>query len=345
MSVLRWCSPQSLTPRHTVGSHAKAAKYEMGRLGGSREPTVWKCPGLPGQLPHRSRLTFSHIPTDRCAVGRTGAGADGPAVDSRQTHFWCVSLKIDSRAAKVSHENPPFRTWSKSSSFFFRTNAQKARRDAHSAATPQQRLHATAAHAANHCTRCTRRSAATQPLGLPPPRLSPRTASPHIPTDRCAAGRTYPGADGPAVNSRQTHFGCVPLKIDSRAAKVDLENPPFRTSQNNTLPTPHRSQNLTQSEYRAAYHLPPLPETDQSPTTKPEHHAAHRPPLTETDQAKIPRWLPPTALGDQPSPVATLPTSHLSERLTKSNNAKQPTSHLFQRLTKSEYHTAYLPPL
>ena len=73
---------------------------------------MWKCPGLPGQLPHRSRLTFSHIPTDRCAAGRTGAGADGPAVDSRQTHFWCVWLKIDSRAAKVSLENPPFRTWS-----------------------------------------------------------------------------------------------------------------------------------------------------------------------------------------------------------------------------------------
>jgi hypothetical protein len=117
VSVLRWCSPQSSAPRHTVGSHAKAAKYEMGRLRGPREPTVWKCPGLPGQLPHRSRLTFSHIPTDRCAVGRTGAGADGPAVDSRQTHFWCVWLKIDSRAAKVNLESPPFRT--RSGFFFF----------------------------------------------------------------------------------------------------------------------------------------------------------------------------------------------------------------------------------
>jgi len=109
----------------------------MERLRGSRKPTVWKCPGLPGPLPYRSRPTFSHIPTDRCAVGRTGAGADGPAADSRQTHFGCVWLKIDSRAAKVSLENPPFRTWSKTR-FFPATSPRKARRGTHSAATPRR---------------------------------------------------------------------------------------------------------------------------------------------------------------------------------------------------------------
>lgn len=70
-------------------------------------------------------MTFSHIPTDRCAVGRTGAGADGPAADSRQTHFWCVWLKIDSRAAKVNLENPPFRTLSKSFFFLSRPTPEK----------------------------------------------------------------------------------------------------------------------------------------------------------------------------------------------------------------------------
>jgi hypothetical protein len=81
-------------------------------------------PGLPGLPPHRSRLTFSHIPTDRCAAQRTGPGADGPAVDFRKTHFRCVWLKIDSRAAKINPKVMTFRTWPKS---VFRGRGKSAR--------------------------------------------------------------------------------------------------------------------------------------------------------------------------------------------------------------------------
>ena len=83
-----------------------------------------RSPGSPDYLPTGLDLTFSHIPTDRHAALRTGPGADEPAVDFRKTHFGCVSLKIDSRAAKVNPIVMTFRTWPK---IFFRGQVKPAR--------------------------------------------------------------------------------------------------------------------------------------------------------------------------------------------------------------------------
>ena len=126
---------------------------------------VWRSPGLPGLPPHRSRLTFSHIPTDRHAALRTGPGAGGLAVDFRKTHFGCVSLKIDSRAAKVNPKVMTFRTWPE---FFFFVHAEKFRpapEPHNSAMAPAaNRCNSESAPAAPAAECCKRESQPLQPL-------------------------------------------------------------------------------------------------------------------------------------------------------------------------------------
>lgn len=180
-------------------------------------------------------------------------------------------------------------------------------------------------HAKGFCS--TRRN---PPRPTPHPPLGPCRQVFCIPGGRRAAGRTAAGADGPAVGSRQTRSGCVWLKTDSRAAKVNLENrlsawptpglpcclPPTCTK----APTPHRTEQLTPHLHQGAY-PPPAPDLPcRLPPTCPG----------KIDQAEIPRGLPPTCPENRPSRNTTLPTSRLPWRL--------------RRKRQSKYHAAYPPP-
>src|SRR5690606_9692199 len=93
-AVLRWCSPQSSVPRQTVGHHAKTAKYETGPTA-AREGCRGEVPrrpklGFPSSPPAGAVFPFPRIPSDRCAVGRTGRRASGWISRLRKIHLYGI---------------------------------------------------------------------------------------------------------------------------------------------------------------------------------------------------------------------------------------------------------------
>ena len=254
---------------------------------------MWKCPGLPGPLPHRSRLTFSHIPTDRCAAGRTGAGADGPAVDSRQTHFWCVWLKIDSRAAKVSLENPPLRTWSEKKKLFL---SRRWRRNATGGC-------ATRCRSGGEAARSTRRAGRGAPRSGP--RNEPAATAPAFAWD-CLSSYTHrplrSGAHGCGGRWAGGRFPTNPLLV--RLAKNRLtssKSQPREPAFSDSVETAHPGL----GETRPGACLVPcrLPPTYHDAYPPPPSHQAAYPRPTKRPTPDLPSRLPPTYHAAYPPPA------------------------------------------
>lgn len=198
---------------------------------------VWKSPGLPGHHPHRSRLTFLSYTHRPMRSGPHGPGGRWASGRFPKNPLLVCFAKNRLTSSKNQPGTPAFSDLvkKKKKKFFsdFRPSSPK---------NPP-------AHATGPATRCKCESApagraartahplwapaapavATHHTGTRCPAFASGLPLPHIPTDRCAAARTGGGADGPAADSRKTYFWRVPLKIDSRAAKINPELPPFWT--------------------------------------------------------------------------------------------------------------------
>jgi hypothetical protein len=97
-AVLRWCSPQSSVPRQTVGSHARAAMYEMGPTAaceGRRGEVPRQCLDIPPAGASASPFSYTHRPG---RSGRHGPAGWGVGFPIPQNSFGCVLQKRGSRA-------------------------------------------------------------------------------------------------------------------------------------------------------------------------------------------------------------------------------------------------------